>query len=211
MAGRPAIGVLSTDDPEAIYALDADVVVHAGRIGPYGAHDAEIIRLLESGKNVISLNGYSNPAYHAGERLAALQAACERGGTTLMAAGLNPGFVGEQLAVVVSGLTNRVDHIEIVEHADSRAVRDPTYLFDALGFGSDPDALDLADPAKGPAGALNGMFSEVLAALADRLGMTVVRIEPDHVFHRAPDDVVLRAGTVARRARSATSTGGGTP
>lgn len=198
MAGRAATGVLSTDDPEEIYALEADVVVHAGRIGPYGAHDEEIVRLLRSGKNVLSLNGYSNPAFHAGERLDALQAAGEHGAATLMGAGLNPGFVGEQLAVVVSGLSNRVDHLEIVEHADSSAVRDPKYLFDALGFGSDPRVVDLADPEQGPAGALDGMFSEVLAALAERLGMSVERIEPDHVFHAAPQDVVLRAGTIAR-------------
>ena len=197
MAGRPATGVLSTNSIEEILALDADVVVHAGRIGPYGSHDAEIVRLLESGKNVISINGYSDPAYHAGERLGALRAAGERGGATLMGAGLNPGFVAEQLAVVISGLTNRVDHIEIVEHADSRAVRDPKYLFDALGFGSDPDARDLTDLATGPAGALHGMFSEVLAALAEHLGMTLDRIEPDHVIHRATEELTLRAGTVA--------------
>lgn len=196
MAGRAPIGVLATDDVDAICALEADVVVHAGRIGRYGSHDAEIIRLLESGKNVVTINGYSDPAFRDDERYRALQDACERGGTTLMAAGLNPGFVAEQLAVVVSGLSNRVDHLEVVEHADSRAVRDPAYLFDTLGFGADPDERDLADLETGPAGGLDGMFTEVLACLADRLGMDVDRIEPDHVFHRASEDLELRAGTV---------------
>lgn len=197
MAGQAPTGVLSTDQADLILALDADLVVHAGRIGPYGAHDAEIIALLESGKNVISINGYSDPFHHAGERLDALQAACRRGGTSLMSAGLNPGFVGEQLAVVASGMTNRLDHLEIVENLDSSAVRDPGYLFGALGFGSDPDVVDLAHPQDGPASAMNGMFAEVLSALGHRLGMTVERVEPDHVFHRAPADIELRAGTVA--------------
>jgi 2,4-diaminopentanoate dehydrogenase len=190
MAGRAATGVLATDDVEEILALDADVVVHAGRIGPYGAHDAEIIRLLESGKNVISINGYSDPAFHTGPRLDALRAAGEAGGATLMAAGLNPGFLGEQLAVVVSGITNRVDHVALVEHAESSAIRDPAYLFGALGFGADPSQPPAAQPA------LDGMFSEVLSALASHLGMALDRIEPDHLQHAAAEDVVLKAGTV---------------
>jgi 2,4-diaminopentanoate dehydrogenase len=196
MAGRAPIGVLSTDDVEEICSLDADVVVHAGRIGRYGSHDAELIRLLESGKNVISINGYSDPAAGDSERYAALQAACERGGTTLMGAGLNPGFAAEQLAVVVSGLINRLDHLEVVEHADSRAIRDPAYLFDTLGFGADLAERDLTDPENGPAGGLDGMYTETLGCLADRLGMTLDRIEPDHVFHTAAADIELRAGVV---------------
>lgn len=191
LAGREAIGVLSTDSVDEIVALRPDVVVHAGRIGPYGSHDPEILRLLEAGVNVLSLNGYSDPAWHVGERLDALRAAGERGGATLMGAGLNPGFLGEQLAVVVSGLTNRVDHVELVEHADSRAIRDPAYLFGALGFGADPSA---PPPA---AAALDGMFSEVVAALAERLSIELDAIEPDHLLHAAPEDVELRAGTVA--------------
>lgn len=194
MAGRPATGVLSTNDPAAILALDADVVVHAGRIGTYGSHDAEIIALLESGKNVISINGYSHPGHQAGPRLDALRAACERGGTTLMGAGLNPGFAGEQLAVVASGLVNQLDHVEIVEHADSRPVRDPAYLFDVLGFGQTP--AELQARTDGPEEALEGMFSEVLAAMADHLAMVVERIEPDHVLHVCDEDVEVRAGTV---------------
>ena len=66
LAGRPPTGVLATNDVAQILALDSDVVVHAGRIGPYGSHDADFIRLLESGKNVITINGYSHPAHWSG-------------------------------------------------------------------------------------------------------------------------------------------------
>jgi hypothetical protein len=177
IAGRDPIGVLTTDSVSDILDLGADVVVHAGRIGAYGSHDTEIVRLLEAGTNVLSINGYSAPSRPA------LVAAGEAGGATVMGAGLNPGFLGEQLAVVVSGLTNRVDHIELVEHADSRAVRDPAYLFDTLGFGADPSLPPPAAPA------LDGMFSEVLTALAHHLGMPLSRIEPDHLLHAAAEDI----------------------
>ena len=116
IARRPATGVIATNDVDEILALDADVVIHAARIAPpYGSHDAEILQLLAAGKNVISINGYSRPEHWRDARLAALEAACRKGGTTLLNAGLNPGFVGEQLAVVATGVCTAIDHIEVVE------------------------------------------------------------------------------------------------
>src|SRR5688572_27893368 len=51
LSRRATTGVLATNDRARILALDADVVVHAGRIvPPYGSHDADLIALLESGK-----------------------------------------------------------------------------------------------------------------------------------------------------------------
>ena len=103
IARRPLTGVLATQDVEEILALDADVVIHCARLAPpYGSHDADLIRLLESGKNVISINGYSRPHYWGGARLAALEAACAKGGSSLMAAGLNPGFAAEQIVATRS-------------------------------------------------------------------------------------------------------------
>ena len=97
-------------------------MIHAARLAPpYGSHDADILRLLASGKNVISINGYSRPQHWGGERVAALEAACRQGGTTLLGAGLNPGFAGEQLAVVATGVCTAIDHIEVVESVDCRA------------------------------------------------------------------------------------------
>jgi hypothetical protein len=67
IARREPTGVIATNSVEEILALDADVVIHAARLGPYGSHDGDFIPLLESGKNVISINGYSWPNYR-GER-----------------------------------------------------------------------------------------------------------------------------------------------
>ncbi|MFT4287886.1 hypothetical protein, partial [Nocardioides sp.] len=198
LAKRPPTGVLATTDPEAILALDADVVVHAGRLSPYGAHDDEIVRLLESGKNVISLNSYSYPAWNDPARRERLEAACAQGGVSLMGAGLNPGFIAEQLAVVASGLCLRIDNLEIVEAADSREIRNPHYLFDMLGFGAALDAHDPNDPDWGPTKALNGMYDELLATVALRLGMTIDRIETEHTLLPAVADITLPAGVVSK-------------
>jgi hypothetical protein len=198
LAGRPPTGVLATNDVAQILALDADVVVHAGRIGPYGSHDADFIRLLESGKNVITINGYSHPAHWQADSTERLRAACETGGSTLMAAGLNPGFIAEQIATVATGVCASAEHIEITEAADATEVRDPAYLFGALGFGADPAAFDPNDTGRGPAVFLNGMYEETLAAVALRMGMDLERVETEHVVHPATGDIELPAGTVRR-------------
>ncbi len=199
IARRPLTGVVATREVGEILALDADVVIHAARLAPpYGAHDADLIRLLESGKNVISINGYSHPQHWGGQRFAALEAACARGGTSLLGAGLNPGFAAEQLAIVATGVCTAIDHVEIVESVDCTPVRNPDYVFKVLGFGAAPEAVDLNDPQWGPAAALNGMYAEVLAAMADRLGMRLERIETAHRGFPASQDLQIAAGFIAR-------------
>jgi 2,4-diaminopentanoate dehydrogenase len=110
-----------------------------------------------------------------------LRAACDTGGATLMVAGLNPGFIAEQVATVASGVCLSAEHIEITEAADATEVRDPAYLFGALGFGADPAAFDPNDAGRGPAVFLNGMYTETLAAVALRLGMDLERVETTHL------------------------------
>jgi hypothetical protein len=199
IARRPPTGVIATDDVEAILALEADVVIHAARLAPpYGSHDADLARLLAARKNVISINGYSHPRHWGGERLAALEAACRRGGSSLLGAGLNPGFAGEQLAVVATSVCTAIDQIEVVESVDCVPVRHPDYVFKTLGFGADPAGVDLSDPDWGPAAALNGMYAEVLAAMAAHLGLKLDRVETAHRAWPASQDLQIAAGFIAR-------------
>ena len=199
IARRGATGVLATRDIDEILALDADVVIHAARLAPpYGSHDAEMLALLASGKNVISINGYSDPSHWGDARLAALEAACAKGGSTLMGAGLNPGFAAEQLAAVASGVCSELDAIEVIESVDCRAVRSPDYVFGVLGFGSDPASINPNDPDWGPASSLNGMYAEALSALAKRLNLTLERIDTDHRVFGASQDLIIAAGTIAQ-------------
>lgn len=199
IARRSLTGVLATNDVEEILAVEADVVVHAARLAPpYGSHDDEIIRLLESGKNVISINGYSHSEHWQGERLARLEAACAKGGVSLMNAGLNPGFIAEQIAVVATGVCSELDSIEVIESVSSREVAQPAYAFEALGFGSDPATNDPNDDNWGPASSLNGMYEEVIGVVAARLGMTLDRVERDHRAYAATADLHVRAGLVPK-------------
>ncbi|QUD89494.1 NAD(P)H-dependent amine dehydrogenase family protein [Phenylobacterium montanum] len=197
IARRPATGVIATNSVEEILALDADVVIHCARISPpYGSDHDEIEQLLAAGKNVISINGHSHPHYWGPQYCGRLEAACAKGGVTLMNAGLNPGFAGEQLAVVASGLCSKIDHLEIVESADGRSMRDPNYVFGVLGFGAKPGSFDPNAGDWAPASAVGGMYAEMLALVAERLGIALEAVVPDHQVFAATEDLHVAAGVI---------------
>ena len=195
LAGRPTTGVLATTDLDEVLALDADVVVHAGMLKPYAEHLDDYVALLASGKNVLSLNGGSNPAHWGGEHLHRLQEACAAGGTSIMGCGMNPGVLVEQLAPTAAGMCSDLERIEMTERFDCREIRNPDYLFTMLGFGASMD-VDPDDPAWGPTAALRPMYEEALSALAVRLSTTLVRVTTEHRVFPAEQDIVLPAGTL---------------
>jgi hypothetical protein len=140
LAGGDPIGVLATTDAEQLIALDADCVVHTPML-PFDISDTddEIIRLLESGKNVVSAVSYTAPEFFGDEYRAKFEAACQRGGVSFHGGGLYPGFI-ERLAVGLTGCVTEVDHVTIVEAADGMRALSPMVLQFA-GWGQDPQTV----------------------------------------------------------------------
>lgn len=199
IAHRPHTGVMATRNMEEILSLKADVVIHAPRLQPpYTHHNEDIVRLLASGKNVISINGHSYPQYWGRGYARTFEDACHKGGATLFGTGLNPGFVAEKIALTAAGLCQWIDHMEIREVVDTRSMRNPEYVFDILGFGSDPGAIDPNDPSWPPAEMLNGLYSEVVALVADRLGLPMERVETNHEMRPASRDIETAAGRIRK-------------
>jgi hypothetical protein len=113
-----------------------------------------------------------------------------------MGAGLNPGFAAEQLAVVATGACSRVDRVDITEYVDCRAVKHPEYVFGSLGFASDPATIDPNDADWGPAALMNGMYREVLSAMAERLSVQLERVQTEHRVFAAASDLEIAAGVI---------------
>jgi len=203
IARREATGVIATRSMDEILALDADVVIHAPRIRfPYDAHKGDICRLLASGKNLISVNGHSFPAYHGPAYARQFEAACEEGAATLFCTGLNPGFVVEKIAAAATGICTEVDSISIREVYNCREMPGHDYVFNVMGMGSDPQDLDLRG---GPLAELfDGQFAELVCHLAHRLGVALERIEADHEVITTPRDIQAVAGVVPAGSVAAT-------
>ena len=195
---RPPIGVAVSGTIEEIESIDADVVIHAARIGAsYDEHDDDIVRLLRSGKNVISINGNTFPPHWTVERRERIDQACAEGRSSFMGAGLNPGFAAEQLAIVASAVCLDVNRVSIAEVAMCNEMRSADYVFGLLGFGAQPGANDMNADDWAPARTLNAMFEEVVASLAGRLGFHLTRIVRSHRGLTTAHRLDVAAGTIS--------------
>src|SRR6056297_2348856 len=179
IARREPTGIIATRDIEEILALDADVVLHCPLLQfPYDAHDDDVCRLLASGKNVISINNYFHPR-SLGETLSArLAEACERGGSTLVGTGINPGLVAERVVPVLSALCVELESVHCREVYDCLDMPNAAYVFDVMGMGADPAGVDLEQGAL--ATLFTAMYRQCVGALAERLALPLTAIVSDH-------------------------------
>ena len=195
IARRPDTGIVATNDRAAIMALDADVVLHCPRITlPYDALVDDVVALLESGKNVISIAGFHWPAAHGDAYASRLREAAERGGVTLAGVGVNPGTLVERIALAATAISHECDRLSVFETVDASNMASPEFVFGLMGLNSDPAETDIRT---GPLADLYGaLFSEVLHFFAAELGGKVTAITPDHRLTLAPREVATKAGPI---------------
>ncbi|HEX6218155.1 MAG TPA: hypothetical protein VFZ35_02645 [Sphingomicrobium sp.] len=197
LARRPDTGVLATASVDEICALDADVVLHTPRITlPYSNLVDDVVRLLESGKNVVSTAGFHWPAAHGADYAARLHDAGVKGNATLAGAGVNPGMIVERIALAATGMCHELDSVSIFETVDASRMESADFVFGLMGFNTDPEKRDIRS---GPLAELYGtLFSEVLYFAANELGTQIAEIVPEHALTLAPDDMTVKAGPIAR-------------
>jgi len=132
IAGIDPIGVIASNDMEAMLALEADCVLYNPPMERYD----EIIRILASGKNVISIIAGWNPKKHAS--YPEILQACEQGQSSLYGTGLNPGLSYE-MALLASSLCTDVEsiYIKTCEPQDSLS----EVFLTAFGFGKTEEEL----------------------------------------------------------------------
>jgi len=132
LAGIAPLGIMATRDVEALLALDADCVLYSPILG-----DAELIaRILRSGKNVVTPLGWFFP--WRSPDVAALEAACHAGRTTLHGTGIHPGGITERFPLMISALSGRVTHVRAEEFSDIRTYSAPDVIGDIMLFGKTP-------------------------------------------------------------------------
>lgn len=140
-------GVKITINKDEIFAMEADAVVWCGvlPVDPRGeeAMNADVVRLLESGKNVVSPSAFHFPPAHGEEYHKRLEDACHKGRSCLHGTGENPGFWMERMALTLTGMCTEVESITLDEYADCGTSGTATEIYNAIGFGV-PEAQALA-------------------------------------------------------------------
>lgn len=195
LAKRGDTGLIATADRAAILALDAEVVLHCPRITlPYDALVKDVVALLASGKNVISLAGFHWPYAHGKAYADRLREAAERGGVTLAGVGVNPGMVVERIALAATAMSHELTRLSVFETVDASNMTSPEFVFGLMGLDSDPAETDIR---AGPLADLYGaLFGEVLHFFAAELGSRVTGIVPDHRLTLAPRKLATAAGPI---------------
>jgi 2,4-diaminopentanoate dehydrogenase len=156
LGGLPPMGVTATREEASLLALDADCVLFTcgdtsmqnpapGTLG-YEFIEA-MCRILESGKNVVSTTPMQMvypPAMGAlGQQLIdKLDGACAAGASTVYFVGVEPGFMLDPLATILSSMSLNLTSVRAYELVDWGRYDNHATL-SALGLGGDPD-----DPAR---------------------------------------------------------------
>jgi hypothetical protein len=163
ICGMQPLGVTATQDESALLALDADCVIYA----PLLPDTAQVIRILESGKNVVTPLGWFYPQAVPGTQ--AVEAACRRAGVTLHGTGIHPGGITEKLPLVLSAFSRNVRRIRAEEYSDIRAYKAEFVVREIMLFGKLP-----SEAATSPMLSLLGAgFHQSIDMIADALGFAL--------------------------------------
>jgi hypothetical protein len=192
LCGIEPLGVLATEDIDALLALAPDCVVY----NPMFAKVDELVRILGAGINVVTTSEFIT-GHQLGDERDRIAEACEQGGSTIFGSGINPGFI-QLFAIVTAGISDRVDRISITESFDTTIYNSPATEI-PMGFGYPIDRPDLRDiTAKG-----SGIFREAVLLVADALGVELDDIACDVEYAQTtedldlPGDWTIAAGCVA--------------
>lgn len=194
LCGLPATGVTAVRDREAILALRPDCVLYM----PESTDFDDVCALLESGINVSSTRAeFFHPASMDADVRARLEAACEKGRSSLHTSGSSPGFVTEALPIVLLSLARRIDLLTIDEFANCIDGCSEEMLLGIMGFGESPEAFTQRVFHE-----RDQVFNASLRALADALGIAIDGFETSSEIALARRPVTLHrtvipAGSVA--------------
>ena len=185
LVGMAPIGVAATDDVDALLGLEPDCVVY----NPMWPSVDELVRILESGINVVATAAFITGTNLGPER-ERLVDACTRGGSSLMGTGISPGFA-ELVAVTIAGICSRVDKVVVTETADTTFYDSPD-TERVAGFGHPIDDPNLADMARSG----TAVFGEAVAMVADALGVELDEIVCESEFAQTTEDLVMASWTI---------------
>lgn len=147
LVGLPPCGVRATTDKEVVHALDADVVLVSLRDAlDHCEMDDDVVRMLSSGKNVISSTSYFYPPGRGENYAERLHAACVAGGASLHGTGEHPAMMCERIALTLTGFVTELDHLLVQEYADLTYLANASML-GAAGFGAPPESISSSSPA----------------------------------------------------------------
>ena len=169
---RPLGFVVTNRLEQALARMDADLVLHATS-SYFELFKDQIVEILEAGLDVVSTaEELSFPWLTHPEEAAEIDAVAKRVGKTVLATGVNPGFVMDSLPLNLTAICQRVERIEVTRAINATNRRGP---FQAK-IGSGMSVKDFRAKMDGSRIGHVGM-PESVGMVFDTLGKKLVRYE----------------------------------
>ncbi|VXD04218.1 conserved hypothetical protein [Pseudomonas sp. 9AZ] len=193
LCGRDATGVGATNSIQDILDLEADFVLHMPMLEPTSeASDQDVIALLASGKNVISVRGYYWPRWRGVEYERQFLDACAQGNSTLHGNGICPGFVFDRIGPAVTSFCTQVKSVNFIEYFDLR-MRPAHTIYDVIGLGHPPGTITLDHQSPRT---LTALYSEMYHLMAAQWETEVLSITLSLDWIPAEQDIQIKAGLI---------------
>jgi 4-hydroxy-tetrahydrodipicolinate reductase len=195
ICGGPPLGVIATDDADALLGGDADCIC-------YMAHSdvrpdqvvTDLARMLAAGKNVVNTS-FVPLLYPPGagpgvqERL---EKACADGGTSIYTSGIDPGFGNAGVTVATLALCRDVSSVRMAEIVNYATWDNPFTMFEIMGFGKrDTNQSLLLAP-----GSTALAWGPVLQLVAAALKWEIDEIVEWHEVLRADEPFEIASGRI---------------
>lgn len=190
LCDRPDTGIKAVMDLEALPLAEADCLLYM----PMQPDADEITGLLRRGVNIITTAGNLYPRARGDAAWDQLQQAALEGNSVFHGSGINPAFMSDVLPLTLSGLSHRARQITVQEISDVHVYTSeaPEIMMDNIGFGKTrEEALRPDNPFLEW---MSAYFRESMVMMADHLGVTLERVEPNHEVALAKSRVELANG-----------------
>ncbi len=159
----------------------ADIVLHATS-SFLSAAEPQLFELCEAGLDVISTNEeLAYPWYNHREAAERLDAVAKRNGVTLLATGVNPGFVMDVLAITLSGGCANVSEVKATRILDATKRRIPFQKKVGIGLSLEEFDMNVKTGKFGHIG-----LPESISMVCASLGRPVEKIE-QHIAAKLAD------------------------
>lgn len=157
---------------EALARAPADVALHTTS-SYFDLFKPQIIELVQAGLDVVSTaEELSFPWLAHAQAAAEIDAAAKQAGKTVLATGVNPGFLMDTLPLALTGICQRVDHIDVRRVINASTRRGPFQAKIGAGMTVEEFQAKMAAGRMGHVG-----LPESIGMVFSTLGKSLVRYE----------------------------------
>ncbi|MBW1884194.1 MAG: dihydrodipicolinate reductase [Deltaproteobacteria bacterium] len=195
IAGGSAICVEVSSDREALLALRPDCICYtaSGESRPRECVE-DMAMMLSAGINVVttSIPGLVHPSAFDPVQVERLESACQAGGASLYASGIEPGFAGDELVLTLATLSHRIEVVRTQEIFSYAQYPVAFTLFEVFGFGKPPDQRCIMEMP----GIQASSWGPPVRMVADHLGAGLDQIRESYEKRVTDRRIEIAAGVV---------------